>query len=315
MQYSRFACDRKPWCVWDWNLDELAATFLDTFDPTYFEYLVNIHYAQLDGPDAKRAATGIRTTYFHAMETLFAFIGAVVQAPDCVPGWIQKYRSDELDQVVEKITNGQEIYSKIQCGRLTWTVLVQLTMRYVSLADKDKELRIKGGFESLWARMAGEFLDDRNRAEYNSIKHGFRIGSGGSVIAAGPELTPGVPCPPQEMKVIGGSEHGSSFYDPKELSKGNIQLIRRSMNWDPIYIAGRIRLIAMSLRNIISFLKILNGATPDSVQFIWPQNLDDFSEVWNGPSLVHSSFSQTIRLEDITPQAAEEIISVYNPAK
>lgn len=314
MQYARFACDRKPWCVWDWDLKDLTNTFLDTFDPGYFDYHVKIHCEQLDGSDAKRAATAIRTTFFHAMETLFALVGALAQAPDCVPGWIQKYRSDELDQVIEKIANGQEIYSKIQCKRLTWSVLVQMTMKYVSLDDKDKECKIKGGFETLWSRMADEFLDDRDRAEYNSIKHGFRIGSGGTVIMAGLEKEPGVPCPSEEMKVIGGSDHGTSFYEPRELSKRNIRLVRQSVNWDPIYVAGRIRLVAMSLRNIISFLKIEHGADPKSVEFIWPSNLDLFNDVWNGPSMIHSSSCSTIQIENIVPQSDQEILSVYIPS-
>lgn len=315
MQCSRFAIDRKPWCVWDWNLNELTTTFLDTFDATYFDYLVTIHEGQLDGDDARRAGSAIRTTYCHALETLFALLGAAVQAPDCVPGWIQKYRSQELDQVVEKITNGCDVYSKIWCDRLTWAVLVQLTMKYVSLDDKDKERRIKSGFEMLWTRLSHEFLSERNRAEYNSIKHGFRIGSGGSVIAVGVEETPGVPCRSEEMKVVGASEHGSSFYEPTDLAKRNIRLIRRSLNWDPAYLACRIRLIAMSLRNIISFLKITHGAAPESVQFCWPQELDAFHEVWKGPSLLDSSFSTTIRAEDIDPKTADEILTVYDQTK
>lgn len=312
MQCSQFATDRKPWCVWDWNLNELTVTFLDTFDVTYFDYLVTIHEEQLDGGHSRHAATAIRTTYYHAMETLFALLGALVQAPECVPGWIQKYRPQELDQVVEKVTHGRDVYSKIRCDRLTWAVLAQFTMKYVSLEDKNKERRIKEGFATLWTRLSHEFLSDQNRAEYNSIKHGFRISSGGSCIAVGIEETPGVPSPSEEMKTIGGSEHGSSFFEPNELARHNIRLMRRSVNWDPVYLAGRVRLITMSLRNIVSFLKVVHGAIPESVQFCWPQELDVFDEIWRAPALLGSSFSTQITLEDISPKTDQEILSVYD---
>lgn len=315
MEYSRFATDRRPWCVWDWDLKGLTRTFSNTFDPTYFEYLVTLHEAQLDGENARHAATAIRTSYFHAMETLFAILAALVQAPDCVPGWIQGYRTTELYQVVEKISRGRSLYSKIRCDRLTWDKLARFIMRYVSLQDKDKERRIKEAFGQLWAHLADEFLSKKSRAEYNSIKHGFRIRSGGSWIAVGVEKVPGVACPPEEMTMPGGSEHGSSFFEPEQFDKHNIQLVRRSTNWDPAYLAGRVRLIAMSLQNIISFLRVVHGEKPESVRFCWPQELDDFREVWQGPALLESSLSITVKTEDINLKTADEILAVYDQTK
>lgn len=314
MQFSRFATDVKPWCVWDWDLKEQTTTFLKTFDATYFEYLANLHTERLEGGDARHAATAIRTTNCHAMETLFALLGAIVQAPDCVPGWIQKYRPEHLDQMVEKIGNGHEVYSKVRAERLTWKTLAEITLRYMSLPDKDKEKRIKTGFGSFWTRLARDFLSSEIRAEYNGMKHGFRIGSGGSWINIGLEETPGVPCPPEKMKVVGGSEFGSTFFEPEELCKHDLGLVHRAVNWDPFALAGRIRLVAMSLRNLVSFLSIWHGAEPASVQFQWPEELDAFDEVWKGPSLHSSSFSIIIEVKDIVPKSPEEILSVYAPA-
>jgi hypothetical protein len=311
MQYSRFATDMKPWCVWDWDLKDQTATFLQTFDATYFDYLANLHADRLEGDDARHAATAIRTTYCHAMETLFALLGAIVQAPDCVPGWIQKYRPEHLDQLVEKISKGREVYSKVRAERLTWQTLAEITLRCLSLSDKDKERRIKEGFGRFWSRLAHEFLSDEIRAEYNSIKHGFRIGSRGSWIAMGEEEIPGVPCPPEKMQVVGGSEFGSTFFEPKELCKHNLRLMRRSVNWDPFVLCGRIRMISLSLRNLVSFLLIGHGTPASSAQFRWPEELDHFDEVWHGPSLHTSSFSTIIELKDIKPQSADEILSVY----
>jgi hypothetical protein len=314
MQFSRFATDEKPWCVWDWDLKDLTATFLKTFDPTYFEYLANLHVERLEAGDARHAATAIRTTYCHAMETLFALLGAIVQAPDCVPGWIQKYGSKDLRQIVEKISKGREVHSKVRAERLTWDSLAEITLKYISLPDKEKEKRIKTGFASLWRRLADDFLSSEIRAEYNGIKHGFRTASGGSWISVGQEESPGVPCPPEKMQVVGGSEFGSTFFEPEELCKHNLRLVRRAVNWDPFALAGRIRLIARSLGNLVSFLSIGHGAEPGSVQFQWPGELDDFDEVWEGPSLHNSSSSTIIEMKDIVPKRPEEILSVYTPA-
>ncbi len=311
MQYSRFATDTKPWCVWDWDLKEQTATFLQTFDATYFDYLANVHAERLEGVDARHAATAIRTTYCHAMETLFALLGAIVQAPDCVWGWIQKYRPEHLDQLVEKVSNRCDVHSKVRIEQLTWHSLAEITLRCLSIPDKDKERRTKDGFGRFWGRLAHDFLSDEIRVEYNSIKHGFRISSGGSWIAMGEEETPGVPCPPEKMRVVGGSEFGSTFFEPKDLCKHNLRLVRRSVNWDPFILCGRIRLISMSLQNLVSFLQIGHGAEASTVQFRWPKELDDFDEVWRGPSLQSSSFSKIIELKDIKPRSPEEILAVY----
>lgn len=312
MQSSSFATDKKPWCLWDWDIKEQTATFLKTFDATYFDYLAKLHEAHLEGEDSRHAATAIRTTYCHAMETLFALLGAIVQAPDCVPGWIQKYHPEHLKQIVEKISERQEVYSKIRGGPLTWEILAEFTLRYVSLTDKEKEKRIESGFGIFWNRLANDFLSNEIRSEYNSIKHGFRIGSGGSWISAGVEETHGVPCPPEKMQVIGGSEFGSTFFEPRELCKNNLRLVRQAVNWDPFALAGRIRLISMSLRNLVSFLLIMHGANPGDVHFQWPGELGDFDEVWHGPSILNSSFSTVIELKDIVPKNAEDILSVYS---
>lgn len=311
MQYSRFATDTTPWCVWDWDLGDQTETFLKTFDPTYFEYIVKTHEDRLDGDDARHAATAIRTVYCHAVETLFALLGAIAQAPDCPAGWIQKYRPEHLDNFVENVSRGRGVLSKLPEKPLTWKHLAEGTLRCLSLQDKEKEARVKSEFAKLWSRLAHEFLSSEIRAEYNSIKHGFRIGSGGSWISVGKEDTPGVACAPEKMQVMGGSEFGSTFYEPIELAKHNIRLRRRSVNWDPIVLAGRVRLISMSLHNLVSFLSIGHGKKAEEMKFRWPAELQDFTQVWPVQSLTSSAFSTIIELHDIDPQTKDEILAVY----
>jgi hypothetical protein len=312
MHHQCFATDKTPWCVWEGDHQRLTETFLRTFDAGYFEYLANTHIHALDGDDHRHAATAMRATYSHAMETLFALLAATIQAPNCVPGWIQQYTTGELISVVEKVTSRAELLTRVNGPQLTWESMSQFMLKYVRIEDKEKETRVKDAFGQFWSRLAHEFLDQHIRAEYNSVKHGFRVSSGGSTVAIGIEETPGVPCPPEKMQVIGGGEHGSSFFEPVKLTdKRNFRLIRQSLNWDPYSLAGRIRLIARSLSNIISFLKVSHGAAAESVRFVWPAELDDFEEVWKQPSLLNSSIEVDIRPEDIQPKSKDEILAVY----
>ncbi len=312
VQYSRFAIDESPHCVWDYDLRMVTKVFLDTFDPEYFDYLAATHEEAIDGDNVRRAATALRATYCHAMETLFAFLIAAFQAPDCMPGWIQRYTLGQLRTLVDKINRGRPIHSKIRLVEARWSAFSECVHRCLTLDDKDKEQRIKKGFAGFWGQLAGDFLADDVRAEYNSIKHGLRIGSGGSAIYVGIEETPGVACPPEQMTCVGGSEFGSSFYvaEPLNGTKDNLWLRRASTNWDPPALAGRIRIISMSLRNIASFLRIGHGGDPTRVKFSWPADLDAFDKVWHGPSLRSSSFGTAIS-DKIQPLAAEEILAVY----
>lgn len=314
MQYSRFAVHERPLCVWDWNLAEITGTFLDTFDRGYFEYQVEVHIDQLDGEGARHAATAIRTTYCHAMETLFALLGATLQAPDCVAGWMQAYRSHELDDLVRKISTRKPVLTKLRLSAVSWKELSAVVHRCLALEDAQKADRIKDAFGKFWGHLAHDFLSSHARPEYNSIKHGFRVGSGGSYIHAGIEKTPGQACPPEEMKCVGGSEHGSSFYVAESIgdSKLNVRLRRTSRNWDGVALALRIKLIGMSLQNVVSCLRIGNGAEPSTVQFRWPQELDLFDEAMRGPSLRESTFGLLIEPKDIVPKDKAEILEIYD---
>lgn len=312
MQSYKFATSRRPWCVWDWNLRDINMTFLESFRAGYFGYLGSLHVEELEGENAAHAAIAIRSNYCHALETLFALLGALVQAPVCIPGWIQKYDTNDLYEFVSDVSAHRPVLSHLKSPNgLTWDSLARFVLKYVNLIDKQKEEAIKGGFSSLWTRLADEFLEPHVKSEYNSIKHGFRAASGGSQVAMRVEASPGVPQSPQQPPFVLGSEFGSSFFEPLLLAKHNIQLARRSANWDPYVLVGRTRLISMSLDNIKSFLKTLHGVAPESVQFSWPADLVDFESVWVGPALRTSSFHSIVDLENISPKSKDEILAVY----
>jgi hypothetical protein len=117
LQYSCFAIDETPYCVWDWDVAGQNLRFLESLDPGYFEHLAKIHGELLEGEEKQYAATALRAAYSHGLETLFALLGATVQAPDCAVGWLLKYQNRELNEVVRKIHNRQSILSKLPSSR------------------------------------------------------------------------------------------------------------------------------------------------------------------------------------------------------
>jgi hypothetical protein len=302
-----------PYCVWDWEFDRLEREFLDGIDPGYFAYMAKTHEAQLDGEEAQRAALALRMTYSHAQETLMSLLCALVQAPDCVVGWLHKYRNVELEQVVEKFHRRQPVLTKLNVPDLSWNALANLVHQYISLPNKEKEERIKRGYGVFWSRIATEFLDEGGRREYNSIKHGLRARSGGFHLAAGLETTPGAPCPPEQMKSIGGSPFGSTFYTPEPVEgvdKCNIKIVSSSRNWLPDLLAARIWLMSLSMGNILSFFKILNGGDPKDHEFSW--DLDMFETCWKySPGVTSASFTIPIEAQHIQPLSKQQILDRY----
>src|SRR5712692_10780492 len=112
MQYSKFAIDEDPFCVWDKNLHQHNVHFLDSIDPDFFEHVVKTHTETLDTKE-RHAAQALRLFHGHSLETLLAFLFATIQAPDCVFGWLRKYEPSHLRNLIAKVNAGKPILSKL----------------------------------------------------------------------------------------------------------------------------------------------------------------------------------------------------------
>ena len=316
-QCSCFVVDEKPWCVWDWDIRQLNERFLERFDPSFFDYVATAHLGSLDGEDKQHAAVALRTSYSHAMETLFAVIGAMLQAPDCVVGWLHKYRNEDLNSLVSKIHSHQAILAKIHLKEVSWFGLSNAVFSRISIADSGKHQRIRTEFGTFWSRLAAEFLDEQGSAEYNGFKHGLRLRGGGFQLFVGPEETPGQPCPDEKMAPLGGSTFGSTYYVPTTFNgvPPNIHVVQHSRNWTPENYAYRLRLISLSLQNILSFLRIMLGADPTQQRFVWPDNWEIFTECWRqNVGVTSMSMNQTITEKNIEAKTKNQIVAVYQSA-
>lgn len=121
--YSKFAVGDKPYCVWERDLAKRNLEYLESLDPTYFEYVAEVNGTQLDAGDSsarRHAAVAIRFAYHHGLETLFAILFAALQAPDCVVGWMQRYDTESLRDLVRSVDRRKPRYLKVKPKPYTW---------------------------------------------------------------------------------------------------------------------------------------------------------------------------------------------------
>ena len=316
--YSQFAVLDAPYCVWDLEPKRRNLEFIERIDPQYFDYIADVNGEALKGETSQYAATSLRIAYCHGLETLFALLGAIIQAPDCVVGWLQKYRPVQLRKLITAIFNRRsKIRCKLNIQSVTMEELSGLINQF-NLRDEKEIQRLKGLFSTLWYQFAGDYLNEELIAEYNSLKHGFRINPGGFKLMVGPESTPGVAAPADRMTSLGGSDFGSSFSVTEgigiEAGKRNTThfgLKATSLNWDPECMAAGLRLISISLNNILAFLKLLNGSSSD-VRLRYPCDESYFEIPWSSSQGgMNMGINPIIQEEDIVRFSDEEILKVY----
>lgn len=308
-----FVVDDTPYACWEWDIRERNLEFLNGIDPDFYTYVVDAHAQHLtDLDEGRKAALAIRITYGMALETFFALLGALVQAPQCVYGWVMRYQVVELERVVKKIKAGEEVLTRLQ---------VPTTFEHLSEAihsgfayDEAKKKWIAEGFARMWNGFASDFLDETERVEYNSAKHGLRTRLGGFTLRMGIEDEPGRPARPEAMRDMGGSAFGSAFFMPENLGEGKRNFRGRSThrNWVPENMINGVHLASMSIANVVSFLKVLNGVDPTTCKFHNPSTPEAFRAPWAlSPGVTGFNMDRRIEADWVTPMTREEILATY----
>ena len=287
MQHSVFLVGDTPYCAWGWDLRKTNLEFLNHIDPAYFDYQAKAHLDNIEGEHKLQAAIALRTSYHHGLETFFALVCAALQAPDCVVGWFEKYQVKQIRHLVSRISSGGEpTPNKLILKKVTWETFSSKVNRF-SYADQDKLKETHQLFARLWRHLAHEFLEEVNSKEYNHIKHGARAKSGGCLLRVGKEHEEGISPPDEEMATVGGSQFGTSFFMAERVQDAplvkpdpHFRLKQRTVNWDPESLAHALCLVALSIQNILSYLKIVNGVDPREVKFTRPAENDYFEQPW-----------------------------------
>ena len=314
IQNVRFVVNETPYCLWDLDIYQRNLDFINSIDPKYFEHIANLHSDSLEGDEKQYAAAALRIAYSHGLESLFALLCASVQAPDCIVGWLLKYQNQELYEVVRKISGWETVYSKLRVKPVTWDVVADAVFINFKTGDDEKDSSIRKNFARLWRRFASDYLNENHVYEYNSIKHGLRARMGGFYVAMGAEDVPGVPAPPEKMRMMANSEFGSSFYVPERLhDRRNFTIRHQALNWDPVNFIYALQFISMSINNVLGSLKILYGVSIKEVPFMFSNNDESYEEPWKRQQGISSlGMNSQIPEEAITPLSKEEILAVYS---
>lgn len=313
LQHYPFVTGRKAHCAWEFDLSKAVLRFLTELDPDYFVNIAEIHLARVEESECQSSAIALRSLYLQGLETLFAMLGALVQAPGAIPAWLLKYKNHELDELVADLQAGRPILSCVNSKIETWNDLSSVVHAGMAV-DVEKKDEISTVFGGLWRRFAGDFLDKKMRLEYNSIKHGLRIKPGGFALAIGRQESPEVPCPPERMQNMGGSKFGSAYYTAEELdSKGlNFRIRQQSVNWNPQNMFWGAKLISLSLNNVIACLRAVNKGEREDISFKFLENPEEFDKPWSHAVGVMSfDFALNLSPNQIQPMRKEEILARY----
>jgi hypothetical protein len=349
-QYRLYVVGERPFCFWASDVSQQTLRFLESLDPSYFESIANVFIPNINESqtneglslfrrlqrrlkllqfnkinqnecDSQHAALALRLTYSQSLETLFALIGATVQAPRCAHAWMAKYKPSELRKILQDIQNHRSFPWQLKETTPSWNAVSDCIFNSLVLDDEEKEANIKKAYSQFWAHLASDFVKQDFTDEYNSIKHGLRVKLGGFSFAIGKEDEPGVPAPKDKMQLLGRSDYGSSFSIFEKIGENNLhhQSKNLSRNWSPIDIAWALHLVSMSISNVISALKILNGIPADQVKFMWPDNLNILSEPWKRTKKLGITtmgmIGHPIHPVRIKPFTKEEILTNYSIGK
>ncbi len=267
---------KQGFCYWDYETEMKRKNieFIKSIDTSYFTYQADVHSEKLETEHNSSASLALRSAYVHGLETLFSLIAGLIQAPLHLHFWSSKYQINELREIVKSLNYNYldvDIY-KTKNGIFDWNSVAEIVFMKCNndaeILKSDKEQ-----FAQLWQRFGYDFCDEDIQTEYNSVKHGFRAKQGGFGIEFGIEDAAGAPVPQGSM-IYRGTKCGSSFYVPKLMllkahdnNTRNLEIIHKSLAWDPENIYYGLHHIAFSIDNIKSALLIINGIDPTTVDF------------------------------------------------
>jgi hypothetical protein len=314
LQTARFACDTTPYALHSFHMEGDNQVFLDSIDPDYYLHIAHINAAALETDERQYAAVQLRTAYSQAIETLFVLLAAVAQAPRCPAGWVLCYHSAELYNLARKILNGDEILTHLKSKPITWEVLARVTLP-LNIENETQRKEIQAAFGEFWRSLAEEWVKKDFTEEYNSVKHGLRARLHGYSLNIGREESPGIPAPPENMITVAASEFGLQFFSTAPITdKRNLKLVSIGHNWHPQKFVLALELITTSIRNVLVFLKSMNGVPRDQLQLQIPGDLAQFDAIWEYQEHSGSmSWSSNIEPTMITTLSKEQILADYNP--
>jgi hypothetical protein len=302
MQCVYFCIYDRPRCVWDDDVPAKNSLVIDSIDPEYFRYQARIHAAQLSGDDKHIAALALRSAYFHGLESLFAILGATLQAQNCIYAWLLEYRLEEVRAVVRCINRREPIRGWLLKERPSWESVSRAIFPIHAATGDPTADRLTIAFR----RLAGDFLSADCQAEYNSTKHGLRCRSGGFQFRFNIPDEHGKP----REHAMAGSEFGASFLQLKRIKphRHHVYASLHSFNWNPAQMSGRLLLVSNLIRNLLVALRAMNS--DGQAHFEFPSEAADWDDPWSGvPGIRSMKMDDGFSARGIIPISEADILA------
>lgn len=318
LQYSKFVVDERPHCIWAEDLDESNRVLIDNLDADYFAFQARTLAPLLEGEDRLRAAVALRSSYSHALESFFALLFAALQAPDCVPAWLSRYSLADLRSLVGKVNAHKSFKSKLPIPSADWDRRwsgVAAALFPISEAYPEQLKVVRRDVARMWARFARDFLDEHQSAEYNWIKHGMRVATGGFVLRMGPQPALNVPPPEEAMRTVGASAYGCTTYQPEPIkdAPNHFRYRETSSNWEPQNHIAALKAVSVFVHNLKVLLRMANRYDGEYM-FTIPEEPAFYTDPWRqSVGVSRSSHATKIEKDDIGLFSRDEIFAEYTP--
>lgn len=321
--HVRFVVDDRPFCVWDDDLAKKNLSFIRGLKPDYFSYLAESIRTDLSdeehGGYHVLAAIALRSVYVHALESAFATTFAMMQAPQCIFGWLAKYEISNVSTLIGKVQSGGEIRNRLGLKQCTWRGIVEKALARLpeSIVNSEQQVVLKetvvSGFSSALQRMADDYLEESTSTEYNAIKHGFRISPGGFAFGVQLESSPGNPDEAQPMTVLANSKFGSSGYTLHKIagSKLHYSVELQTRNWEPGILPQKLAVVSAWMSNVQAMLIYALGGETAKAQFKFFSRAEEYRAPWNVSSQFPRLNMKTCQIDSTPAITADQILATY----
>jgi len=316
---ARFAVNTTPYCIWGYDLREENLNSIGSINPNLWKDMLDILISSAtkysnDRSKLNTCAVSARINLGIGMESLFALLFACIQAHDCVPGWLQFYRTPDLISLISKVNCGEKILSKLALDEISWNTISDLIHCNFKLNDSVQEKKTKEFFGQTLSRFAHEMLDQGKRREFNSLKHSMRVQLGGF----GVKFSLGEDTIDRNADEFdfGYSEYGASFVNAIQItkkSKSHYAFERVSHNWNIPYLLKSIEMIQVLTNNLKTYLLGINGYLENTpAKYMYPTELGGLdSAQFSGSNVINSTIRRDVREADIEILGKNKILSVY----
>lgn len=294
-----FCVVEKPFMVWG---DDLAADnrqFLERVDAALYYRTAHRMFAESplcegddedddpmgEDPGRKDVSSLSRLLWHHGIETLVMMLGAYMQAPTAAHAYFLKCKNEDAVSLARLLLDERRPrYNRLSDTPFTLVNLLNGIHLCAGWADKDVVLN---RYSRALRGMLRSYADEKQRWEYNSIKHGLRASHGRFGLAVGIQEAPGIAAPPEAMEMIGFSRDASFFDVAKPLqnatrqaSKVHFLTDKVSVTWSLEKVICDLQLISLLLHNTISALRVAGGAPANTVTFNKVAEDEQFWEVY-----------------------------------